>query len=159
MKTTFKYYLLVIGLLSMSFKVAAQQEATVCTEGVGVWAFTSGVGFELQRGGNLVQNKAVVGTWKCDPENGKLRLLWNTGDVKDFTFSADSETLFVRTGDGMYDYEIAANKVAQSKEGPADLMDKSKSGQSTDAMDLGKQGSQPKTKTPKKGTGGGVKGN
>lgn len=149
-------------LVSVGGFTATAQDAGVCDSGAGKWAFMSEVAFELTNTGAMKQNGAQTGSWKCDPETGQVKLSWNTGDVKYFTFSQDGSILYSKNEWG--EYEIAANKTGNAKEVPAGLMDKqSGTPSSSDPFDLGKAGSKPKDKDKdkdkKKGNGMGTKGN
>lgn len=151
-----------LGIFMILATTLSAQESTICEDTAGNWRFETNVDFELTKTGKIIQNKMESGSWKCDPETGRIKMTWNTGDEKIFTLSADASILYAKTGEGDYDYQIVANKVAGvKKEVPAGLMDKQSGSSSSDPFDLGKAGSKPKEKDKdkKKGNGLGTKGN
>jgi len=129
----------------------------VCVESLGTWAFASGPTFELKKEGTIVQENVVKGTWTCDPETAYLRMVWKTGAVNQYVIAQGGNVLYTEVDGG---YEVAAQMIdAPKKEGPADLMDKSKGTTTQDQKDLGNTSQKPKEKQPKKGSGGGVNNN
>jgi len=154
MKTKLKFLLLTISMAVSSYHGLAQ---TACPESVGTWAFASGPTFELKKEGTIFQDNVVKGSWTCDPETAILRMTWKTGSVNQYLVTEAGNVLYTELDGG---YEIVAQMISTTKkEGPSDLMDKSKGTTTSDQKDLGNTSQKPKEKEPKKGTGGGVKGN
>lgn len=155
MKTNLTYFLLAFCLVAFASTVSAQ--SIDCSQSLGIWAFATGPGFELKKEGTIVQDNVIKGTWTCDSETATLRMTWKTGSVNQYVIGAGGNVLYTEVDGG---YEVAAQMIdTPKKEGPADLMDKSKGTTTQDQRDLGNTSQKPKEKEPKKGSGGGVKGN
>ena len=132
-----KITLVLISGMCLSLSGIAQQY-NVCEEALGDWTWADGTKYELTMQGYLEREEAIYGSWKCNPEDGAVKITLNNGSMYWCTLSADGSILYA--ANTSRETLFARRDAPAKEEGPSDLMDKSKEG---DGLETGGQAGVP----------------